>query len=160
VDSSSLDRLADPGLFLPFFVIMWVGITAVLSVVGGWGELGRRFPATTRPDGETFSFVSGALNAGMLPVGYGNCLFVTVGSAGVRLSVLFLFRILHPPLLIPWTAIEAVTRERHWFTWRTVVRIRDFDRRLALYGRAGEEVAAVHARMKITVQGGALAVQV
>ncbi len=90
----------------------------------------------------------------VFPTGYGNCLTVAVSGAGVRLSVLFLFRIMHPPLVIPWSAIESVvSQEQLWFGYRTTIRIRDFDRRLTLKGRAGKRIAAMLAGMTAATSG-------
>lgn len=46
--------------------------------------------------------------------GYGNCLHLGVTDRGLLLSVLFLFRAGHPPLLIPWDDI-SVEQYRSWF---------------------------------------------
>ena len=48
---------------------------------------------------------------------YGNCLTVGAGYQGLYLSVLFLFRSGHPPLLIPWSDISVRTEKGRWFSW-------------------------------------------
>jgi hypothetical protein len=73
-------------------------------------------------------------------VHYRNALFVTVGRSGLSLSVLFLFRVLHPPLFIPWSAVEAVRPERFWLVNRTAVYLRGFDKRMLFRGRAGQKI--------------------
>ena len=88
------------------------------------------------------------MRADTLPAGYGNCLTVTVGDAGIGISMLFLFRFLHPTILVPWSAIDSVVEEPFFFSRRTVVAIRGFDRRLGLAGAAGARVRATFERMK------------
>ena len=81
-----------------------------------------------------------SLGSGLFPVNYGNCLFVTVGHLGLALSVLFMFRILHPPLLIPWSAIEAVRPEKFWFMTRIAVYVRGLNKRLLFPRRVGKKI--------------------
>ena len=46
---------------------------------------------------------------------YNNILTVGYSETGLYLAVFFLFRVFHPPLLIPWSAIEKRTRSTYWF---------------------------------------------
>jgi hypothetical protein len=48
-------------------------------------------------------------------VGYNNVLTVASDSEGIYLGVLFLFRIAHPPLFIPWSEIEIETPQKKFF---------------------------------------------
>jgi hypothetical protein len=140
-------RLASP-LGLALFVTMFVATVAALSVVLGWRAFAQRFPATGRPAGDAFHFASASMRADNLPAGYGGCLTVTVGDAGIWISMFFLFRFLHPTIFVPWSAIDSVVEESFFFSRRTVVAIRGFDRRLGLVGAAGERVGATFERMK------------
>ena len=120
----------DSEWFLPAFVIFWLAICGALSLMGGWYELSRRFKSNDAIDGERFYFRSAAIGRGIFPVSYGNCLFVTVGSTGLALSVLFPFRFLHPRLVIPWTDIERCEKVKYWFTNQVAVHVAGFGRRL------------------------------
>ena len=126
--------------FLPLFVVTWVFTCAMLSFVGGWRRLAVRFPASSAIDGDKFRFASMSLVSGHFPVRYNNSLFVTVGRAGLALSVLFLLRVMHPPLFIPWSAIETVRPERFWLVSGTAVYLRGFNKRLLFRGRAGKKI--------------------
>lgn len=97
--------------FFLFAAVFWFGAVGLMSLAGGWHRLASRFPAVSRSRGKTFPFVSMYIRSRSLPVGYRGCLFVTVSPAGVRLSVWFPLRFLHPPLFIPWTAVAAVRPE-------------------------------------------------
>jgi hypothetical protein len=145
--------IAEPWLLIlypVFFVVIWVGISAATAMAAGWPTLAQRFRTAERPAGEMFPFASGLMRTRFLPIRYGRSLNVTVGDAGVRLAILFPFRALHAPLLLPWSAIESVTREAGAFGRQAVViDIRHFNRRLVLFGKAGERVAAKFDRLKV-----------
>ena len=104
-----------PQWLFPMFALMWVGICALLSMLGGWTSLAGEFRATQRTDGQRFRFVSGSMGSRMLPVSYGGCLFVTVNEIGFGLSLLFPFRPLSPPLFIPWTEVASAETKRFFF---------------------------------------------
>jgi hypothetical protein len=119
-----------------------LAICAVLSRLGGWWELARRFKNADDIDGERFRFRSGSLGWGVFPVNYGSCLFATVGRGGFSLSILFPFRFMHPPLLIPWSAVERCEQVRFWFVRHTAVHVTGFGRRLLFMGGLGRAILA------------------
>src|SRR5439155_1038427 len=69
----------DPRWFGPAFVAFWLAITALLSVIGGWHALARRFRSDDDIDGERFRFRAAGIGWGPFPVNYGNVIFATVG---------------------------------------------------------------------------------
>jgi hypothetical protein len=98
---------------------VWLAIAATLSLMGGWhGEIGW----------------------GVFPVSYGACLFVTVGPKAFSLSVLFIFRFLHPRLVIPWSAVERCERVKYWLMNRVAIYVEGFDRRILFPGVVGERI--------------------
>ena len=139
----------DPGSpwFLPWFAGLWLLVSCLLAFLSGWRSLAAHFRTTVPISGEKFRFVSGALGLSAFPVSYGGCLFVTVSEQGVGLSILFLFRLLSPPLLIPWTEINAVRSGRFLFRRFARVRFRRVWPELRIYGPAAEHIAlAAHAK--------------
>jgi hypothetical protein len=120
---------------------MWLSICALLSLIGGWYELAHQYRAKSQPVGKKFYVVSGSIGWPYFPVSYSSCLSAIVAESGFRLSVLFPFRILHPALFIPWSAVETVEEGRYVFIKRCVIRVHGFKRRIALYGGAGTAVA-------------------
>jgi len=135
-------------LFLLCFAVLWLTVTAVLSKVSGWSKLAQRFAAHGAPGGEHFRFVSGAIGASGLPVGYRNCLILDVAGEGLGLSLLFLFRFLSPPLFIPWHEIESIGERRLWLQRSTEIVISGSPTRLRLHGRAGQSAARAFAVYK------------
>jgi len=84
--------------------------------MSGWWELSRIYKAMVSPDGKRFWFQSASMRMG---TNYGNCLIVGVNREGIRLSVLFLFRIGHPPLFIPWPDV-SMSEKRFLFFFKQV----------------------------------------
>jgi hypothetical protein len=116
---------------------MWLGITGLLAHIGGWATLASSFPAQGDIDGERFRFASGSIGWRYFPVSYGNCLFVTINSEGLRLSILFPFRFQSPPFFVPWSSAESVDEKRLFFFKYYVLNIRDHWPRITLRGSTG-----------------------
>lgn len=124
---------------------MWFGITALLSLTGGWPSLATHFRATQPANGDLFRFVSGSMGAKRFPVSYGGCLFVAVNSIGFHLSIFFPFRFQTPPLFIPWSQVESVEQKRFLFIRRTVIRVRGQWPIISIRGRAGQSIEEAYA---------------
>lgn len=123
-----------------FFVALWLGICGLFAFVSGWRSLATQFIARARPEGKRFRFVSGSMGLRWLPVRYNNCLSVTVAPAAMHLSILFPFRFLSPPLLIPWGDVETIERRRLFFFTYHVLTLKRQWPRISLFGRAGTAV--------------------
>jgi hypothetical protein len=91
-------------LFPVFFVGMWLVASFLLSAVGGWQTLALHYRAQSQFSGRRFHFRSAQFGG---YVNYGGCLTFGAGPAGLYLAVLPLFRMAHPPLIIPWSDITA-----------------------------------------------------
>jgi len=126
--------------FVLVLVVISLGIWGVISVVSGWRELAERFKSDASLEGEQFRFRSGAMGPRYFPVNYGSCLFATVGQNGFALSLLFLFRFLHPRLVIPWSAVERCEPVKYWFMNYIAIHIVGFGRRILLGGGLGKKV--------------------
>ncbi|AGC44643.1 hypothetical protein MYSTI_03331 [Myxococcus stipitatus DSM 14675] len=108
--ASSRSSGLPPWLAIAFFVVFFVGMTGLSSLVGGWYRLGRRY-ATKRALPDT------NIRGITVRVGLSNYRgAVTVGAdeEGLYLSPMFLMRPFHPPLRIPWAALRARTRRSDW----------------------------------------------
>lgn len=117
MQSNSVDLF--PGLLVLFLAIGVAGIGLIsysISLSSGWYSLSKRFRAQAEPYGETRS--AGPLLYGVqmrYRVNYGSVIRLTSASDALYLSVLFLFRIGHPPLSIPWNEIKIRRIEFLWF---------------------------------------------
>ena len=137
--------------FFPCFALLWVAMTGVLATLSGWSSLATRFRSNQAVQGERFRFASASLGARWFPVTYGNCLFVTVAPSGFGLSVLVLFRLMSPPLFIPWSEVESATEGRFLFKRFTALRVVGHWSHVKVYGRVGQALleAYRHAAPKV-----------
>lgn len=92
-----------PVAFLVGFPLMWMAVMFLLSQIGGWSTLARRYRATQPFAGNTQRGCSA--NVGM--VGYNKTLIVGANELGLHLAVPKIFAFKHPALFIPWTEIRA-----------------------------------------------------
>ncbi len=131
--------------FLTFFVTLWLGVCALLAQLSGWRSLATRFRAKEGVGGEQFRFCSGSIgSSSWFPVGYRNCLCVTLNDSGVGLSLLFPFRVFSPALFIPWKQVESVKEDRIWLVKCAIVRIRGTPTRIGLQAKPGQSVVAAY----------------
>jgi hypothetical protein len=94
-------------------------ISLLIGAASGWMTLARQFRLTSSFTGPTW----GAQSAQMRwTVRYGHCLPVGADVIGLYLSALFLFRIGHPPLFLPWSEISVWKRRK--FLWFRYVELR------------------------------------
>lgn len=144
---SGTARLAflEPQWLALLFAVLWLGVSALLSRVGGWSTLAGPYRAKYPPVGEQFRFVSASMGKERLPVNYKGCLFIVVTRHGFHVSVLFPFRFRSPPLFIPWSAVESITEKRFMRTFGVAVRLRDCWPVICVRGRAGHMIRQAHA---------------
>ena len=84
----------------PFF---WVASSLFFSHLGGWAQLAARYRDNRLESGPTYYFRTGSVGA----INYRSCLVLRVCETGLGLSVIFPFRIGHPPLFIPWVEFHS-----------------------------------------------------
>jgi hypothetical protein len=130
-----------PVSFLLLILALWCGIYVTVSLLSGWHTLSKKFPCPREfQTNKSFRLTSVSLGPRFLPVTYGNSVFVSIGEVGIRISILLLFRILHPPILIPWDEVESVKRERYMLVNSTLISIKNDNRRVRFYWRAGKAI--------------------
>ena len=90
-----------------FFIALWCAIGFLVSFISGWSALSRRFKRQSEPYGETKTAGPLLYTVYMRWWGhYSSLIRLTAASDALYASVLFLFRIGHPPLRIPWDEIR------------------------------------------------------
>jgi hypothetical protein len=107
LQESQSSFLSTPYAFAVFFVALWCLISLIVSFVGGWHKLSLRFRAQSEPYGDTRT--AGPFFYGVqmkYRLGYNNVIRITAAEDALYLSILFLFRVGHPPLRVPWNEIR------------------------------------------------------
>lgn len=107
-----------PYAYFAFFVILWCFISLIISFVSGWHALSNCFRSQTEPYGQTRT--AGPFFYGVqmrFRTNYGNVIRLTAAEDALYLSILFLFRIGHPPLCIPWKEIQFSRTKFLWLRY-------------------------------------------
>jgi hypothetical protein len=98
-------------IFPVYFLALWLLVGAVISLVGGWHSLAGRYRAQGPFTGMKRTMQSGRMR---WLANYNNVLTLGASQEGLYLACMFLFRFMHPPLLIPWSEI-TITRSKGLF---------------------------------------------
>ena len=112
----NLQRLIDqhPSVFAAifpiYFLCLWLLVGATISYVGGWFSLAKVYRTRVPFDGAKWGGQSGRMRG---LANYNNVLTLGVSQQGLYLASMFLFRFMHPPLLVPWGEIK-VRRNKGW----------------------------------------------
>jgi hypothetical protein len=113
---NSLQHFIDqhPSLFVAvfpvYFVTLWLLVCATISFVGGWFSLAQVYRTLAPFNGAKWGMQSGRMR---WLANYNNVLTLGVSPQGLYLASMFLFRFMHPPLLVPWSEIK-VRSSRGW----------------------------------------------
>ena len=86
-----------------FFIALWSGVVLLMSLLGGWRRLARRYRTTERPSGgRSVPYVTGMVGMSR----YKRLLNVTTNERGMFVEIRWIFRMGHPTLFIPWADIR------------------------------------------------------
>ncbi|HPJ71373.1 MAG TPA: hypothetical protein PK636_01670, partial [bacterium] len=100
-----------PGWFAAYPLILvgaWCAALKIISRLSGWSALAETFGFPGMFEGKVYRFQS----ARMGPVNLNLALNLGADESGLYLVPVFFFRLFHPPLLIPWSEIEAAPVKR------------------------------------------------
>jgi hypothetical protein len=122
-------------IFPIYFLGLWFLVASIVSCVGGWFSLSRLYRTRVPFDGTKWRMQSGRMRG---LTNYNNVLTLGVGPQGLYLATMFLFRFMHPPLLISWSEIK-VQRRKGWVFEYTVFTLGN---ELAIPLRIRERLAA------------------
>lgn len=95
-----------------FFSALWVGITLLMSFIGGWGKVAKVYAAAERPAGATeLKHVTGMFGV----ASYKHVLTIITTDRGLYMENRKVFRFGHPPLFIPFSDIHRARRMTLFF---------------------------------------------
>lgn len=119
-------------------LLFWPLVCSIFARLSGWSRLSHAMQSGSNRRERRFYFISAEFQSGSMPINYKNCLFVRVGDAGIRLSVLVLFRPFHPPLFIPWERVTSWHNRE--YLWGKGVQLLVNEVGICLWGWSGEAV--------------------
>jgi hypothetical protein len=114
--------LNHPAFFALFFVTQGVVGFYILALMSGWNRLSKQFRHEGAFYGETWPFQSARMRT---LIRFRCALTMGGDESGLYMAVFPLFRMFHPPLLIPWSEVSIIPGERGLI----------FKQRLLLLGR-------------------------
>jgi small-conductance mechanosensitive channel len=91
-------------IFPVYFLCLWLLVTAIISFVGGWFSLAKVYRTRVPFSGAKWGMQSAQLR---WLANYNNVLTIGVSPQGLYLANMFLFRFMHPSLLVPWSEIKV-----------------------------------------------------
>lgn len=92
-------------------IYLFCAVATINAVMSGWRKLAGRFPAPQNfAEGQLFKWQSGSVGVS----GYSKVLFIRVSAQGLYLACVFPFRLMHPPMLIPWSQVKAIRQKKFW----------------------------------------------
>lgn len=97
-------------IFPIYFLCLWCLVAAIISFVGGWFSLAKLYRTRAPFNGVKWMMQSGQMR---WLTNYNHVLTIGVSPEGLYLATMFLFRFMHPPLLVPWSEIK-VRRKKGW----------------------------------------------
>lgn len=104
-------------LFPVAFGVIWSSVVYLLAWVSGWQRLARHYRSARPPSGQPW----GGFWAMIGPVSYRGTLTLQAAPEGLYLTMMVLFRLGHPTLLIPWHHIKRrANAPGSLFTWLTL----------------------------------------
>ncbi|HTF45234.1 MAG TPA: hypothetical protein VK641_15100 [Terriglobales bacterium] len=119
-------------IFLIYSLFLWLLVAAGVSLIGGWFSLAKVYRTRATFNGAKRRMQSGRM--GWL-ANYNNVLTMGASQQGLYLASMFLFRFMHPPLLVPWNEIK-VRRSTGWvFEYVTFTMGRDLAIPLRIRGK-------------------------
>ena len=115
----------NPYFLIPIFIIgfplafaaIWSLVSLILSVVGGWSGLAKQYRCQQQPAGESLRHYWMMMGV----VSYRGVATLQARPEGLYLSMMVLFRLGHPALLIPWSDIkQRGTAQQGLLNWTTL----------------------------------------
>jgi hypothetical protein len=97
-------------IFPIYFLCLWLLVGAILSFIGGWFSLAKVYRTRVPFNGAKWRMQSGQMR---WLANYNNVLTIGVSPQSLYLASMFLFRFMHPPLLVPWSEIK-MRRKKGW----------------------------------------------
>lgn len=148
----NLPQAAPPWVYvllgLLAFLGIWCVVSSMISFLGGWWSLAKKYPAEETTfwiadagNERRFRWTSLTMGPPYFPSNYGNCINVVVDDRGIEIRVMWMFRLMHPPVRIPWDAIESCETARFFLIYRqAIVGINNVSHPIRFFGKCGDAI--------------------
>lgn len=93
---------------LVVFLVVWVSACKLISLLG-WRDLAKRHQALLPASG--VPYFAQSLDIGRFAK-YKGCVTIHTSKAGIHLAVFAIFRIGHPPIFFPWSAVRLLKEQQ------------------------------------------------
>lgn len=97
-------------LFPFFFIGMWVLVIFIILKMR-WADLVTNYQSGNTFTGKKVGIISASINR----ADYSNSLILKYNEEGIYLKPIFIFRLFHKPVLIPWREIKEVRNKKILF---------------------------------------------
>lgn len=94
--------------FLCFFIlvpVIWLGVCTLIANMGGWTTLAQTYTSDQPINGEHVRVYHAQFGTF---IAYQRSLNVIIGTDGISFRQDIHMRFAHPPLRVPWTAVETI----------------------------------------------------
>jgi hypothetical protein len=105
----------------------------------GWSNLAQKYASTETYDGPWIGWqwaIFGFWGS------YKGCIWIAINQDGIHLKTgpLNLFRPFHPPLYIPWSAIQSVKPKKYWLVNVLELDIKNINNKMLIKARFLEDI--------------------
>lgn len=116
-------------MFFPIlFVSIWFVVSFMWGILSGWMKISRIYKKPKNLKFKGKWLVSNSFKSGLLFMsGYHRIVMFGVSDEGLFIKMMFLFRIGHPPLFIPWNKITAKRKDAFLGLKKTLLIFEGFD---------------------------------
>lgn len=126
----------------PAMILGWVLISGLVSLIGGWFNLARKYPIPNDTGTVLDRFTWRSLNLNYL-CAYSSCIIITFTNLGIILQPILLFRFLHKPIFIRWGDISNLENVSGILKSIRIVFYLG-KTRIALFGEAAKRILLYH----------------
>ena len=126
-----------PYLFPLFFICMWIFVSKLIALLGGWKLLADCYPSRKPFQGKKWYFQIMRLG---WAASYNSCVTLGANENSVFLSVLPIFRVGHPPMEIPLTEIRGNEYKGFLFTYVDIYTKKAKNTRIRLFRKQADRI--------------------
>ncbi|MBU1043138.1 MAG: hypothetical protein KJ915_01915 [Candidatus Omnitrophica bacterium] len=118
------------------FITVWIGVSALISLIGGWYRIAKQFPLTAGNVDIINSFSWQSLNLNRR-CSYRSCVNIKIIDKGLIISTAFIFAVLHSPIFLAWDSMSDLEYKDSWLKRLTFCLGQD---KIVIYGKAAKAI--------------------